>query len=105
MIPELDDLQARVAVWKSKNFGVMPDTLHAAKLLEEAGEAGHAIVRLYHQEQGKKVNPKSEANLRDALGDIVIVLMNIANNHGWLLSEVIQDTLDEVLARDYSERA
>ncbi len=105
MIPELDSLQARVEGWHRKYFGEPPDTFHATKLLEEAGEAGHAIVRLYLREQGKKVNSRSEAMLRDALGDVVIVLMNIANNHDWLLSDVIQDTLDEVLARDYSDRA
>ena len=105
MIPALDALQDRFDEWSRRNFGELPDTFHITKLFEEAGEAAHAVVRLYHQEQGKKVNPKSEEMLRDALGDVMVVLMNLANNHGWSLSEIIQEVADEVLARDYSERA
>lgn len=105
MIPQLDALQDRFAAWSLQNFGELPDTFHIAKLFEEAGEAAHAVVRLYHQDQGKRVNPKSEEMLRDALGDVVIILMNLANNHGWSLSEIIQEVSDEVLARDYTIRA
>ncbi len=105
MIEGLDLLQARFAAWHERNFGKMDDTFHITKLFEEAGEAAHAVIRLYHKAQGKKVNSCSEANLRDALGDVVIILMNLANNHGWSLGEIIQEVSDEVLARDYTERA
>ncbi len=102
---ELDQLQARFKVWGLDNFGPLPDEFHITKLTEEVGEAAHAVVRLYHQAQGKKVNKNSEVNLRDALGDIMIILMNLANNHDWSLEEVFRETADEVLARDYSRRA
>lgn len=102
---ELDQLQQLFKNWGLKNFGPLPDTFHITKLTEEVGEAAHAVVRLYHQEQGKRINPNSEARLRDALGDIVIILMNLANNHDWSLEEVFRETADEVLARDYSRRA
>ncbi len=105
MIPALDILQDRFAEWGRQNFGPMPDTFHIAKLTEEVGEAAHAVVRLYLQEQGKRINPKSEENLKDALGDIVVILMNLANNHGWSLSEIFEEVADEVLARDYTTRA
>lgn len=105
MIPELDALQYRVDVWSGNNFGALPDTFHITKLTEEVGEAAHAVVRLFHESQGKKVNPKSEENLKDALGDIMVILMNLANNHGWALGNIIQEVADEVLARDYTKRA
>ncbi len=105
MIRQLDVLQDRFAEWRRHNFGYLDDTFWAAKLLEEAGEAGHAVVRLALQAQGKKVNPNSEEMLRDALGDVMVVLMALADNHGWLLSEVFQEVADEVLARDYTEHA
>lgn len=105
MIEELDALQERLDTWNRKNFGTPADTFHITKLTEEVGEAAHAVVRLYHRAQGKKVNPNSEEKLRDALGDIVVILMHLANSNGWQLSDAIQDTCDEVLARDYSERA
>lgn len=102
---EINTVQAQFKEWSQKNFGPLPDTFHITKLTEEVGEAAHAVVRLYHQSQGKKVNPKSEDNLKDALGDIMIILMNLANNHGWSLATIFRETANEVLARDYSKRA
>jgi NTP pyrophosphatase (non-canonical NTP hydrolase) len=102
---EFDRLQECFAAWGLKNFGPLDDTFHITKLTEEVGEAAHAVVRLHHQKQGKRINPNSEARLRDALGDIVIILMNLANNHDWSLEGIFYETADEVLARDYSKRA
>ena len=105
MIFNLEHTQALFKAWSLRNFGELPDTFHITKLTEEVGEAAHAVVRLYHQEQGKRINPKSEENLKDALGDIMIILMNLANNHDWSLGEIFQETTNEVLTRDYWERA
>ena len=101
----LDDLQARIDVWHRTNFGELPDIFVLTKLTEEVGEAAHAIVRLYHGKQGKSVDPESAMHLRDALGDIMFVLMNLANNHGWSLDTIIHEVADEVLARDYTKKA
>lgn len=102
---DLEQLQERLDIWNRRNFDTPPDTFQITKLTEEVGEAAHAVVRLYHQAQGKKVNPKSEAKLKDALGDIMVVLMHLANNHGWSLEEIFRETADEILARDYTRRA
>lgn len=102
----MHDLQARLKEWNETNFKSPADTVLATKLLEETGEAAHAILRLHLRDQlSKSVNPKSEAKLRDALGDVIVVLMHLANNHGWSLLDVFQEVAEEVLARDYSKRA
>ena len=101
----LDDLQARIDVWHRANFGELSDIFVITKLTEEVGEAAHAAVRMYHGLQGKSVDPESVMHLRDALGDIVFVLMNLANNHGWSLDNIIHEVADEGLARDYTKKA
>ena len=101
----LNDLQHRIDLWHHTNFGTLPDIFVMTKLTEEVGEAARAIVRLYHGSQGKSVDPESAMHLRDALGDIMFVLMNLANNHRWSLDTIIHEVADEVLSRDYTKKA
>ena len=109
----LDDLQNLINDWHNQNFGHVPTTAIIAKLTEEVGEAAHAAIRLYHHSEGRIVDRDSqgnlvtsygrEAELKDAIGDIVIVLMNLSNAYGWYLSNIIEETVEEVLQRDYTK--
>lgn len=101
----LDDLQDYIRIWARNNFREHTDAEIMAKLTEEVGEAAHWVVRRYLRDEGKQVNPGTDENLRDAIGDIVFVLLRLCNNLDLRLSEVILDASDEVLDRDYRFRA
>lgn len=96
--------QEWLQVWHRRNFGSVPLSIRVAKLLEEAGELGSAVVRLWHCEQNNAAGShvrRFEAELRDSVADVVVVATTIAIQYGWNLEDILKDVRTELSARKY----
>ena len=63
-----------------------PETQYM-KLMEEAGELAEGLLK------------KDDAEIRDAIGDMVVVLTNLAALKGWNIEDCIQGAYDEIKNR------
>ena len=57
------------------------------KMLEEAGELAQALLK------------KDKAEIKDAIGDIIVVLTNLAHLEGFQVEECIDSAYQEIAAR------
>lgn len=96
----IDELQTRVHEWHDRNFGDAPQPLRALIVCEEAGELAHVILK---QTQGIRADSSTDAHLRDAIGDIGIALMALCSSRGWLFSDILTETAEMVLKRDWTK--
>lgn len=96
-----DEAQARVDNWISKfEEGYFPPLVQVARLVEELGELSRAI----SHETGVKKPKKGESpsSVEEELGDMLFVLMCLANSRHLSLAEVFEKTLSKIDARDTS---
>ncbi len=103
---DLDEWQEWLESWHNNNFGDVPIGIRATKVMEEAGELGHAVVRLYHCEVnqcGEAEVQYHQADLRDAIGDVVVTVTAIANLQGWNLGDILRETRDILQQRRYNQ--
>lgn len=95
----LDILQVEVRAWSDRNF---PNSGADDKLLgvvEEIGELAHAVLK---SRQGIRGNAKQhEAAEQDAIGDIVIYLLDYCGKRGWSLDTLVRTAWAEVQHRDW----
>lgn len=117
---DLNNLQKEVSEWADYNFGTRKKKGRLVGATEEFGElAGwmleeivpilHAFRQLgkvcHHHEKGEsgiRGTPEfHESKKRDALGDIMIYLLDFCELHGWSYEEIINETWAEVSERDW----
>jgi NTP pyrophosphatase (non-canonical NTP hydrolase) len=96
---ELAVIQKRVYEWKRLNFPNSGDLHQFLGVVEEVGELAHAILKMQQGIRGDL----HEAEARDAVGDIIIFLMNFCSENNWLLDDIILETWDEVSKRNWNE--
>ncbi len=99
---ELKEAQSRVDDWIGQfEEGYWPPLVNLARLTEEVGE----LARLINHRFGPKAKKDSEADqeLGEELGDILFVLIAIANEQGIDLERAFEGVLKKYRARD-SER-
>lgn len=100
MYTDLEHLQAKLDAWAIENFGEGRPSYHPLLgAVEELGELAHAHLK---QEQGIRVNEDHEANARDAVGDVVMYLLDYCNTRGWSIAEIISEVEAEVFKRDWN---
>ena len=88
MTNTLDQLVKQVEQWsKDKNLHNGNPDRQALKFYEEAGEVGAALSR-------NKLD-----DLKDGIGDTVVTLIILAQQHGWSLEECLQYAYDEIKDR------
>lgn len=98
---DLDELQSKHAEWAVENFGENRPSYHPLLgAVEELGELAHAHLK---QEQGIRTNEDHEAEARDAVGDVVMYLLDYCNLRGWSIAEIISEVEEEVFDRDWNE--
>lgn len=88
MTNTIDQLIKQVEQWsKDKNLDKANPDRQALKFYEEAGEVGSALSRnkLY--------------DLKDGIGDTVVTLIILAQQHGMTLEECLQYAYDEIKGR------
>ena len=96
---ELKNAQQRVDDWISQfEEGYWPPLAILARLVEEVGE----LARLLNHEFGEKPKkPGEEAqDLSDELGDVLFVLVCLANSQGIDLDESLESVLLKYRTRD-----
>ncbi len=99
---DINLIQKQVGEWSLKNFG------HEGKLHhpilgvgEEAGELNHAFLK---QEQGiRGTSLDHDAAMKDAIGDIVIYLLDLCYRKKFNFGQIVVDTWLNVKNRDWKK--
>jgi NTP pyrophosphatase (non-canonical NTP hydrolase) len=98
---DLEKLQKEVGDWSLKNFGDQSSSNPLLGAVEEVGELCHAHLKSQQGIRGYDDPAKGIANKKDALGDILIYLMDYCSREGISLQEALIETASEVLQRDW----
>jgi NTP pyrophosphatase (non-canonical NTP hydrolase) len=99
MMSELKETQRAVKAWSTKNFGDQPSYRPLLGIVEEVGELCHAHLK---GEQGIRHTPEEILSLKkDALGDILIYVMDYCSREGLSLDECLFEAWKEVARRDW----
>ena len=69
-------------------------------IVEEVGEAAHAILKHKQGIRGFDDVGKFEAHLKDALGDIFMYWLQVCKEYGWDPENIIKITAQHILKRD-----
>lgn len=85
----IDDSIDAITVW-AKDLGITNNTIEAQtlKLVEEVGELSKGVL------------DKDSVEVRDAIGDIVVVLTSLSIIHGTTLKQCISEVLEEIKSRE-----
>lgn len=94
---DLKQLQSDIQAWREYNFPNSNDLQQFLGVVEEVGELAHSILK---SQQGIRGN-EHEAEARDAVGDIMIFLMNFCSANDWDLEDILEETWAEVNDRDW----
>lgn len=100
------EIQARHEEWCAENFdhrepALDRKALHCAMgASEEVGELMHSLLKW---DQGIRGTPEQhEADAKDAVGDVVMYLLDLCNRMGWDFERIVQDTASHVHRRDWN---
>jgi NTP pyrophosphatase (non-canonical NTP hydrolase) len=94
----LREIQSEAREWSQRNFGNQPSYHLLLGVLEELGELAHAHLK---QSQGIRTNEDHLEGEKDAIGDLVIYLINYCTTRGWDLQEIVEQTWESVKKRDW----
>jgi len=84
--------------WAFRNFGIQTSSQMLLGAMEELGELAHAHLK---KEQEIRKNEDHDEKARDAVGDIIIYLMQYCSLRNWDIETVISDAVEAVLSRDW----
>jgi NTP pyrophosphatase (non-canonical NTP hydrolase) len=96
---DLEKAQARVDEWISQfEEGYWPPLAILARLVEEVGE----LARLLNHEFGEKPKKPGEEDqdLAEELGDVLFVIISLANSQGIDLDAALEGVLNKYRLRD-----
>ena len=98
----LRDYQKEVAFWSYQNFGQSVGYGHRPLLGvgEEVGELMHAHLKM---EQGIRLSEDHETKRKDAVGDILIYLMDYCAQTGIDIQECLETTWTQVQKRNWKQ--
>jgi len=97
-VTTLRRIQKEQAEWSLRNFGERPSYQPLLGIAEEVGELCHAHLK---NEQGVRMTEDHEANKRDAVGDIMIYLMDYCSKEGFDVTQCLVETWNKVRQRDW----
>jgi NTP pyrophosphatase (non-canonical NTP hydrolase) len=97
---EIGQIQFEVMEWAAHNFPNAQVYQPLIGIMEEVGELAHAHLK---QEQNIRTNENHTENAKDAIGDIIIYLMDYCNRRNFNLSDIIIDTWSLVKKRDWQK--
>ncbi len=96
----LDEIIAEHKVWVEKNFPSKPFWQPLLGVGEEVGELNHAVLK---RAQGILMEEDHDADIRDAVGDIVIFLMHFCSIEGVDLMDCIEEAWGRAGGRDWTK--
>ncbi len=94
------EIQKAQHEWAVYNFGPRDSIDALLGVIEEAGELCHAQLK-FRQKIRRSSQDWFNAKARDAIGDIVIFLMDYCSANGWDLEEIVSEVWDTVKDRDW----
>jgi NTP pyrophosphatase (non-canonical NTP hydrolase) len=94
----LDQLQDQILKWQNLNFPNCQEWQLALGVCEESGELAACVLKM---SRSMRTAEFDEDRLKDAVGDILIFLIGVCGGRGWQLSEILQNTSETVLARNW----
>ena len=99
----LSTLQMRVAEWRKAAY---PDTaaieLQALGVAEESGELAHAVLKFKQGIRGYDFT-KTHDEVGDAIGDIIIYAMGVADHLDISVEEALYKTVEHVINRNITQ--
>jgi NTP pyrophosphatase (non-canonical NTP hydrolase) len=95
---DLREAQRLVDAWIQENGGYWSELSMLARLTEETGE----LAREYNHRFGQKKKKASEGDkaLADEMGDVLFILICMANQQGLDLGEALESVLEKIRVRD-----
>jgi len=99
---DLNDIQSKLQKWRANNFKEITDQHQLMGIVEEVGELSHAMLKWKQGIRGYDTE-KAHSEMKDAIGDMIIFTMGLCDVYGWKLSDIIKDTSDYVLTRDWNK--
>lgn len=100
---DISRIQAENKEWAWRNFGdaeAIPPWQPLLGAVEEIGELAHAYLKRH---QGIRVNEDHDEAIKDAIGDIVIYLMDFCNRQNLDLELCVINAWEEVKQRDWNK--
>lgn len=97
----LKQLQDEHRTWCVYNFGPLNAEFAMLGMQEELGELAHSVLKQKQNIRG--TSEQHEAAGKDAIGDLLVYLVNFASARGWDVQEIIQQVWDEVKVRDWKK--
>lgn len=95
----LQELQKEIKEWADKNFGDRFCHQPLLGAVEEIGELAHAHLK---EEQNIRMNENHVENKMDAIGDVVIYLIDYCNVEGFDFSDILYGTWEHVKKRNWN---
>ena len=97
----VDDKITTITQWQIKNFPGNENSWHPLLgLQEELGELSHAYLK---RAQGIRINEKHDENIKDAVGDIFIYLLDFCRREGISFEHCLDTAMDDVMKRDWKK--
>lgn len=94
----LADAQAKVDGWIRENGGYWDEKSLMLRLCEETGELAREVNHRFGAK--KKKASEGEKPLADEMGDVLFILICLANQQGIDLDEALTGVLAKITARD-----
>lgn len=94
----ITEIQQEIAEWTAHNFPTSQSWQQLLGCQEELGELSHEYLK---KAQKIREHENYKLNARDAIGDLMIYLLNFCNHEGFSVEEVLNETWDEVRKRDW----
>lgn len=94
-------IQTEHAAWSKYNFGERTADHALFGVTEELGELAHAHLKYIQGIRGEPEQLIAEA--KDAVGDILIFMMDYCTARGWDMEDVLMETWDTVKTRDWKK--
>ncbi len=97
----LKQLQHEVHAWTLENFEPLDSVYSLLGVVEEVGELAHSVLKSKQGIRGTLIEHRFKQ--KDAIGDIVIFLLDYCNKRGFDLEEILEETWNEVKQRDWKK--
>ena len=94
----LGKLQAEIRDWRMYNFPDTTPTEQYMGMVEELGELSHTMLK---DIQGIRGGGVAEDEMKDAIGDLSIFMINFCDMKGWDYEKVLALTWEQVAGRDW----
>ncbi|EJF52868.1 nucleotide pyrophosphohydrolase [Saprospira grandis] len=105
---EIKEAQAAVDHWiKTVGVRYYNELTNTAILMEEVGELARLMARIYGEQSFKRAEDEANAqeNLGSEMGDILFVLLCLANQTGVDLGQALEDIMEKRKIRDAERHA